>query len=394
MSQPTIVVALYNRVNAAERVLKSIAKAYYSNRNVNLVISIDNDDNKNIDVKEAAELFNWEFGKKEVIFHPQKLGLKNHFNFCGNLTEKYGSVIFLEDDLFVSRFYYDYAIQALGFYKNEENVAGISLYNYNRLEHRAYSWPFIAIDDGFDNYFLQQASWGQIWTYDMWKPYMSWFLINGKPEVINSIKGLSRQVKRWPNTSWKKNYIAYMLLNNKYYVFPRIGLATNFDDPGLHREGKTLHLQVPMLVNQKKFNFSKLSESLSVYDSFFELLPEILKKLNPGLAKIDFQVDLYGDKEPDLIKSSKYVLSFNKGKNIEKSYDLRMKPHELNIVFNVSGNKIFLSETGELKLKKKSDVFIDNWFYYYKGTIHMKEIFRLINFKLKNKIKNLFQKVN
>jgi hypothetical protein len=391
--KPTIVVALFNRKKSAQRLLNSLSNAEYPiNQNVNLVISIDNDRNKNLDVRELADEFSWKFGDKEVIFHPKNLGLKDHFNFCGDLTEKYGSIIFLEDDLFVSRFYYDYALQALDFYKDEEEVAGISLYNYNRLEHRTNPWPFIAMDDGFDNYFLQQASWGQIWSYKMWKPYKDWYTHNGRPEIINSIKKLSRQVRRWPATSWKKNFIAYMVLNDKYYVFPRIGLATNFDDPGLHREGTTVHLQVPQLINQKSFQFSKFSESLSVYDSYYELLPVIYKKLNPELTDYIFDVDLYGDKDIELLKEKPWALSYKKGKHIVRSFDLRMKPHELNIIFKIDGNKIFLSDTPTMSDKQSSDVFLDFWFYYFRGAMHMKEIVWFINHKIKKKTNSFITK--
>jgi hypothetical protein len=139
---PSLVLALYNREEAALRSLESISAARYPGRDVRLVISIDNDSNKNENIERVAREYNWKHGEKEVIYHKQKLGLREHFNFCGDLTQKYGTVIFLEDDLFVSPHYYDYALQALDFYRGDDRVAGISLFSYHRLDQGGNPPPF------------------------------------------------------------------------------------------------------------------------------------------------------------------------------------------------------------------------------------------------------------
>ncbi len=386
-TSPAIVVALYNRVKPAERLLDSLAAAYYpADAHIRLVISIDNEHDQNLDVKKFADDFHWKFGPKEVIYHEKNLGLRDHFNFCGGLTERYGSVVFLEDDLFVSKWYYDYTLQALEFYKNDPDVAGISLFNYNRIEQKVNPWPFTAIDDGYDNYFLQQASWGQIWTWQMWKPFLEWFKSNGRPEIINSFDQVPGNVKRWPNSSWKKNYITYMILHNKYYVFPRIALACNFDDPGTHRKLETVYYQSPLLINQKKFNFGKLSQSQSIYDSFFEILPDILKKHNSDLKAFDFQVNLYGNKEKTALKS-KFVLSRVPGKHNARCYNMVMKPHELNVIFDRQGNQIFLSETQSLYDSNPGDRFVNDIVYYYRNNFHFTEFLSLIRRKWKEKFR-------
>lgn len=382
---PAIVVALYNRVKPARRLLESLATASYpSGKEIRLVISIDNEHGQNLDVKKFAEDFPWKFGSKEVIYHEKNLGLRDHFNFCGGLTEKYGAIVFLEDDLFVSKWYYDYTLQALEFYKNDPDVAGISLFNYNRIEQKVNPWPFTAIDDGYDNYFLQQASWGQIWTWQMWKPFLDWFKVNGRPEIISSFEEVPGNVKRWPNSSWKKNYITYMILHGKYYVFPRIALACNFDDPGTHRKLETVYYQSPLLINRKQFNFGKLSQSQSVYDSFFEILPDILKQHNPDLKPFDFQVNLYGNKEKTAL-NSEFVLSRVRGKQNARSYNLVMKPHELNVIFNRPGNQIFLAETQSLYDSNPNDRFVKDVVYYYRNNFHFKEFQTLLKRKWSEK---------
>ena len=53
-------------------------------------------------VNKIANDFNWRLGEKKVIIHTQKLGLRNHFIWVGDQTERFKNVIFLEDDLIVS----------------------------------------------------------------------------------------------------------------------------------------------------------------------------------------------------------------------------------------------------------------------------------------------------
>ncbi len=382
---PTLVLALYNRKEPSLRCLDSLSAAIYPNRDIRLIISIDNDEDKNRDVLELAEKYHWKHGEKEVIYHKKKLGVRDHFNFCGDFTGKYGSVIFMEDDLFVSRYFYDYALQALEFYKNDENVAGISLFNKTRIEGWKKMFPFTPLDDGRDNYFLQQASSGQVWTDSVWKEYKKWFAVYGNEDYVNSLPQIPYTVKSWPgDRSWKKFYITFMILNNKYYVFPRISLVTNFDDVGTNSKTNSLYHQNPLLIDKKKFTFSSINDSLSVYDSYFEILPRILKSLNPELSEFDFEVNLYGDKKTEEIGTD-IVLSRMRGAKNLKQFNLVMKPHEMNIIFNTPGNKIFLSYKEGLRKNREADIFVDDFVYYYRRLLSLKEMGMILFHKVKRK---------
>jgi len=382
---PALVVALYNRKEPAERVLKSLSEAFYPQANIQLIISIDTDGN-NEDIRDLANDFEWKFGDKKVIFHESNLGIREHFNFCGDLTSDYETVVFIEDDLFLSRYYYNYTLQALDFFKDDDNIAGISLFSYTRIERWDTPLPFIPIDDGGENYFLQQASWGQIWTKKMWSGFMDWFKVNGKPEIVNSIKKLPMTVKGWPATSsWKKYYITYMIVNNKYYVFPRIGLAANFDDIGTNRGSQTTDYQSPLLVGEKEYRFKSFDDSVSIYDSCFELLPSVYKKFNPDLSNYDFEVNLYGDKQDENIEHE-LILSKLPGNKIIKSYGLKMKPHELNIFWNIAGNKIFLTDRSCLSIERNRKNWKADFVYYYRALPDLKEIISILVYKVKKKL--------
>ena len=67
------------------------------------------------------------YGEKIVLCHPERLGLRRHIISCGDLTEKYGAVMILEDDLYVSPDFYNYAMRALDKYGEHPQIAGIAL---------------------------------------------------------------------------------------------------------------------------------------------------------------------------------------------------------------------------------------------------------------------------
>src|SRR5688572_10825284 len=99
MQKPAIVIPAYNRPASLQRLLDSLRKAEIPHE-VKLVISIDQGGPAG--VKQLAENFAWPFGEKKIILHENHLGLKDHILAAGNLSAEYGSIILLEDDLFVS----------------------------------------------------------------------------------------------------------------------------------------------------------------------------------------------------------------------------------------------------------------------------------------------------
>ena len=125
---PIICVVAFDRPNSLQRLLNSLLKS----KNISdtkLIISIDNKAPENYNIVEIAKSFSWPFGEMEIIYQEQRLGLKEHILKCGDLSKIYGSVIILEDDLYVSPFFYNYSCQALNYYDNDSNIAGISLYS-------------------------------------------------------------------------------------------------------------------------------------------------------------------------------------------------------------------------------------------------------------------------
>jgi hypothetical protein len=348
---PALVVVAYNRANSLKRLLGSIENARYDGYdNIPLIISMDHSDNN--EVKTIADAFNWEHGTKKIIVHDTRLGLRNHILRCGDMSAEYGAVIVLEDDLFVSREFYRYAVMAKKFYENDPHIAGISLYCYDFNEYAFLN--FSPIEDGYDTYFMQMASsWGQLWTTAQWGEFRTWYQTE-KANVITDAD-VPPIVATWTESSWKKYFIKYLIAKHKYFVFPRISLTTNFCDTGIHHQGRLFNFQVPLLISEKKFLFSNLEESVAIYDSFYEIEARCLKKIAPHLQPYEFECDFYGTKPPETLRKP-YVLTIRNCNDYVESYGLEHIPHEQNVIFMQPGDDYRLARKesiGQLSIPKR-----------------------------------------
>ena len=346
---PAIVAIGFNRPLALKRLLYTIAKANYpADVSIPLVISIDKGDNS--EVLDVAKDFVWQRGEKIVIEQVENLGLRRHVISCGDLTEKYKTVIILEDDLLVSPEFYHYTLEAVNYYQNSLEIAGISLYAYDFNEYA--ETKFVPLEDGYDNYFIQTASsWGQVWTRQQWQGFKQWY--DAKPSADNSAKKYPQKLAEWSESSWKKYYIQYLIDSNKYYAYPRISLSTNSGDAGTNHGGGG-NFQVPLVLGTKTYKFSNLQESVARYDSHYEIEAECLKRLNPQLPDLDFECDFYGTKAIANI-DSEYLLSIKECSHSLISFSLSLVPQELNIVYDLPGNCFSLGKTKDFKQAKAAN---------------------------------------
>lgn len=363
---PAIVVIAFNRIRSLERLLLSL-KSAKKIQNAKLIISIDNKEPENLNVRNLAETFEWPYGEKEVIYQQKRLGLKKHVLQCGDLSQKYGSVILLEDDLMVSPYFYDYAVKALEFYGGDDKIGGVSLYNYPYED--LLDLPYTPIQDDSDVYFIKfPSSLGQTWTAKHWTDFREWLDMGTDLKTIP----ISEQVYNWPETSWKKLYSAYLVARDKYFVFPRLSLTTNFNDPGTH---KALNInyngQIPLRFQESEYRFKPFADSFCIYDAHFELEASMVKKFCSDLADIDFEMDLYGHKELSRIMST-HVITSRPVKNSIKSYMRALKPHEMNILLGLSGEDLKLCRKEDILPTKNSNEWLLSEYKYYIDSYLMK----------------------
>lgn len=327
-----IVIVAYNRPKSLARILKSLDTAKYMRKDIPLIISIDKGDNAG--VLKVAEDFAWRYGEKTVVYQKENLKLRKHILKCGNYALEYGNIILLEDDLFVSPYFYEYSTKALKFSEDKEYIGGISLYNhrYNVIA----SEPFEPMDDGYDNWYFQFASsWGEAWTATQWKLFIDWYSEN--PD-IGAMIGLPQYVKNWPSSSWLKYFIAFLIEKDRYFLYPKKSLTTNFGDAGTHVNSDNTNFQVPMQMSKTDFVFSEIEESKGIYDVYYE---NVL--LQNNINYNNTVIDLYGKKPLKEMGDAEYLLS--RGGlpyKIIEEYGCCLRPHDANIIFDIKGNDFFL----------------------------------------------------
>jgi hypothetical protein len=287
----------------------------------------------------------------------------------------------LEDDLYLSPCFYKYAIQALDFYRNDEKIAGISLYSqkYNETARK----PFEPVNDGNDVYFMQLASsWGQAWTKNQWDNFYQWY--NEKKFLEKDKNNIPKNIRNWPKTSWKKYFNKYLIETGKYFVYPYVSLTTNMREKGVHAKENSNILQVPFYIcNFKKYKFSNLANSISVYDSFHENTK--LKSYIKNIRENKLIVDIYGTKEEG--NNEKYLLTTKIiNKEIINSYGLKMKPHDLNVIENIRGKDIFLYDMSRyscFKSDKKFNIIYRNIkYYFFDNNLGIKRLLKYLLFTI------------
>lgn len=383
MTKIAIVAIGYNRPKCLLRLLNSLEKANYNGDDVTLIISIDKSGNN--DVENIANNFKWSHGDKVIKTYKKRMGLRNHIICCGELTEEYDNIIMFEDDIYASEGYYNFAKQTIEKYKDDDRIAGISLYNH--------SWnincnrPFEPIIDSYDIYFLQIAqSWGQIWTKNQWRNFIRWYEKNKNSNISGN--DIPQNISSWPESSWLKFYIKYIVKTNRYFVYPKESLTTNFGDIGEHAKDKNNDYQVSIQNDSnKKYNLPNFDQVKRKYDVFFEST-DLSNTLN--IEKNDLLINLYGVKE--INKEKRYLLTMEKfNYKIIKSFGLNLRPHDINVENNIEGNDIFLYDTYVKNKNNIKSVSLKKAKYDIKG-LSTSVLIQIILYRIKQKlIKNILK---
>jgi hypothetical protein len=358
-SCPVIVVLAFNRMTALQRLLDSLLKAVFPGGiGVTLVLSVDH--GGDAEVRQFCEAFHWPFGEKRQVFHEHPLGLWNHVMYAGDLALKHGSVIVLEDDLVVSPFFFQYAVQVIRSLGEVPSVACCALYHHQLNETSKLA--FHPIPDGSDVYYLQvAASWGQCWTKDQWIGFRTWML--GKTHEDVEAVPMAWDIQKWPRSSWKKWFTAYLVSEGKYVAYPRHSLSTNFMENGTHQSQGDWSYQTVLDWKPRQWRWCLPEQSGARYDSYCELEARILKALNPGLEAYDFDVDLNGRKRPEHLRAA-FVLSCRPASASERTFSRCLRPAEANVAADLSGKGLALARRENL-LFDASIVLMDEMSYAF-----------------------------
>lgn len=333
-----IVVVGYNRSTSMERLLTSLEKAIYE-KSCDLIISLDYSDIQD-KLIEISDKVIWKNGKKIIRTFKKKQGLRRHILQCGDLTNEYDAVIVLEDDLVVAEGFFQYVCEAVEFYKDDEKIAGISLYTHRT--NPGNGRPFEAQNNGKDVFLMQYAmSWGQCWTKRMWDGFREWYEEN--QEIVKD-GVIPEYIVNWNKQSWLKYYIRYTAEKQLYYVYPYFSLTTNSSEVGEHNNKTNSAYQVPLSFgNIKNYRFSKVEDAIK-YDSYFERMLDN----NFSLENKKVLLDLYGLRR-EFFNADILVSTQKLNYKIIDELELKYRPHEVNYFIPEKGRGIFVYDLSEEK---------------------------------------------
>lgn len=354
-----IVVIGYDKADTVMRLINRLNRVDYADKEVSLIISIDKCEEK--DIYPELQEYKWKHGNLIFKRQGERLGLKKHVLRCGSYMKEYGfdAIAVFEDDMYPSLGFFNYMVQAVDFYKDEDKIAGISLYSYKRND--VTELPFEAEYNGYDAYFMQYASSrGQIWIKRQWEDFIGWY--TEKQGKLSEVHGLPDNILSWPESSWLKYHMAYCIEKKCYFVYPYESHSTCFGEIGSHLKQKTNIYQVPLMNNScKEYSFQKLPEKTVSYDAYFER-EQIHKWLN--LESDELCVDLYGRKK-DI--TTKFMLTMKTYPyHIVKSFGLEMYPHEINVFEEIPGNDIILYDMSKNISKRVGVEKTDPMVYYFR----------------------------
>lgn len=329
-----IVTVGYNRQKSLSRLLNSLLAAEYPKTNIPLVISIDKSGDE--DLYQYVREFNWPYGDKLVNIQEDRLGLLKHIYQCGDLTKYFKAIVLLEDDLFLSPYFYSYVQQTIENYGICEEIAEISLYK-NEVNGFV-GLPVVNYQNGQDVFLHQDVStWGECWTEQMWKSFCQWRDTHTDEDILKV--DMPQQIKDYTR-AWSKYYNAYVVDTGKHVLYPNVSLTTNFSDAGEHGGDNNSLVQVNLLQSDFNYRLGDVQD-LARYDIYGnnEALYEWL-----GLPKNEVRLDLYGFFNK--CNDHRYILSTrNLPYKAIKSYALNLRPIELNIKYGIEGQGITLYDT-------------------------------------------------
>ncbi len=386
--RPAVVVAAFNRGQALARLLDSLNRSDCP-AGTPLVISIDGGGGEA--VYRCAEDFEWQHGSKQIIAHDKNLGLKQHILACGDLTKTFGSIILLEDDLYVTSGFYGYTQDLLERYQHDSRIAGISLY-CNEVNHIA-RLPFTPLNDGYDVYFHQYgASWGQAWTTGQWSKFRAWLDLHlDMTDDEIGIERLPSYIAGWPSgKSWLKYFNLYLVDQQRWIVYPRVSYSTNCGDAGENCPALGSKLQAHLASGFKApMRLPDFEDSDACYDVYFEIAKHILAKRCAFLGSVDIQSNLYLKKDPMHLVCEKVLVPYPHPQ-AQHSFGLGLKPIEMNVMMQYPGNRISLIDRDQLS-EGRPPAYLLQHLLYYAGPMSVKQSLRVNFFEAKSAFMRRFQ---
>lgn len=350
--KPIVAIPAYSRARSLKRLLDSVHEASRcGNTSFKVLISLEGGASESVraTANQFASLSDLEV---EVVSQPNRLGLRKHILWCGDLSQTYGSVAVLEDDLLVDPHFYSYASHALEFFESDPKAAGIALYapQFNEFA----MLPFRPLNGGYSAYPMQTAcSWGQCWSASQWSRFRKWYSNSSADQIAKNPK-LPARVAAWSESSWKKYFACFLVETGASFVYPYQGYSTNCaDEGGFHNQQGTSVHQIDLALPSRPspdFSFVRVDDSLVRYDSFMEQCgEEVLSSFGLEGSTV---LDLYGLKPLELLDEASVVATCRAMKKYDARFPFRFRPIEQNLRFpcvNEGSGPIYLGRPSEIQ---------------------------------------------
>jgi len=263
----------YNRADHTQKAVESLLKNKEAEYSDLFIFSDGPKNEKAIEgVKANREYIHTVIGFKSItiIEREKNWGLsKSLIAGITELTDKYGRVIVVEDDLIVSPYFLKYMNEALEKYKDDDRVASISAF-LNPVE-----------GDVPNTFFLRYFA---CWGWGTWK--RSWDLLNtDSRDLLKQLRwkkndfniggtgpfyGILYCDKVGLNDSWAVRFYASCFLKNKLHLFPgrTMAIQSGMDGTGTHSGVSNIYTNMHPSEIPISLKDIEVQESKDMYQKF------------------------------------------------------------------------------------------------------------------------------
>ncbi len=201
----------------------------------------------------AAGRLQWPHGKFDIVLRDKHYGIRDNVlsAWIPGEDDEYDRAIFLEDDVVVSPFFFQWLIASeRDRSASTQHWVGVSLYRPKWNEIR---WT--AFDHEGPMLLQLPCSWGAMYTSSFWLQFIKWwqnFQGQNDPRLLHTPRSLANE---WGEHSWKQALLRYMVEQNAYLLYPSRAFSTTGAPNGVHvKNSKALRrlFDVPLVTSKRE----------------------------------------------------------------------------------------------------------------------------------------------
>jgi len=219
----------------------------------------DDDAVENNKIVSIATKFKSALPRLEIIRRDHNYGCRgNIVDAISQVLSRYGQAVIIEDDILVSRTFFDYMDKALDFYNDDKSIWSINAYQNPNMR--------IPKDYPYDVYLNPvNMCWGWGTWADRWRgvdfDIKDWPSYRSNPAFMERLNKAGRQIAPMLDSqynghlkTWDVQCTYHVVKNNLMSIEPRFQLSKNIGYSSLLR-GEHTNEDCPYVTRQKYYNF-------------------------------------------------------------------------------------------------------------------------------------------